>query len=314
MRLLIKRPFEITANEADSTDYSTIGYYNPARTYNKGEKAIFTAPADDPSSDIEEIDYIYEAAANGVTASPLDDPLSWISRCATHKYMAFDRYNNTQTTLAEDEVIEVRITRANALFLGSFVGSARLGIYAEDSDGNLTLIETQIVEKKKYLWEAAYSWTTYFFRVFIAESGVQDTFAEFASQFGAIRARLTALTNGFSVGRITFGTFTDLGQTKASPNLGMMDFSTKETDTTGETYLKQGRYAKRATFDVLVPTPRLDAVYGSLTAVRGKSALFAADELNRFNALSIYGFFRDFSVILSGSDYSDCTIEVEGLT
>jgi hypothetical protein len=312
MRVLYPRSFSVVTNEARSNDYDNISLWS-AGSYAAGDLVIRPTPKDDPAIDIDTIDYIYEAAGS-VNSDPLVDKLGWLNRGATDKYKLFDRYADTQSEFDEGSILTISANRVSALFLGQFSGAALLEVFAVQGDGSNKLIHSQELTKRHFLYEAAGSWTTYFFRQLLAEVGAQDELAEFPAHMAAIMIRLTGRSSGFKLGRIGVGSLIDLGITRAPVTTGIIDYSRKITDESGYTYLERRRFAKMANYDLLVPTNRLDVVQSSLKEMRARPTLWVGDDLNRFDSLRIYGFFKDFSLLLSGNDYCECSLEIEGLT
>jgi hypothetical protein len=312
MKVLYTKKYSVTTNEAVSGDYDAIALWQTGQSYAKGALVIRQTPANSPSIDIAAIDYIYEAAGNDTATDPLIDKLGWINKGATDKYRAFDEYTNTQSAFVSGSILELTAMRVSALFLGQFDGNATLEIWT-GSGANKTLVFSREIRHNVFLYDAAYSWTSYFFRELLGDLGSQDELSEFPAQFDSVTIRLTAGSSGFRLGRVTLGTFVDLGLTRAAPNVGIFDYSVKETNDEGDTYLQVRRFAKTATYDLLVPTGRFDIVYATLKELRARPTVWVGDDLNRLSSLRTYGFFRDFSLVLSGNDYCECNLEIEGL-
>ena len=104
-----------------------------------------------------------------------------------------------------------------------------------------------------------------------------------------------------------------IGTAKYGANTGIIDFSKKITDDFGQTYLRQGSYAKRATLDIDVPSSQMNEVYRTLVSVRGQAVVWYEPE-GQFEPLLIYGFFKEFSIVIAGPSVCKCSLEIEGLT
>ena len=103
------------------------------------------------------------------------------------------------------------------------------------------------------------------------------------------------------------------GLTLWNCSIGILDYSTKETNDYGQTYLSQGDWAKRMDLDVSLLTSNLDAVQRQLALVRGKPVIFDGNNETDYIALKVYGFYRDFELILQNPVRSKATIRIEGL-
>lgn len=105
----------------------------------------------------------------------------------------------------------------------------------------------------------------------------------------------------------------DIGQARLGADTGIVDFSRKITDGFGVTYLKQGAWAKDANLDVVVPTDQVNAVFRALVSVRGVPVVWY-EPGGDFEPLLIYGFFREFRIVLAGDTNCLCRLALEGLT
>src|SRR3546814_9193820 len=85
-----------------------------------------------------------------------------------------------------------------------------------------------------------------------------------------------------------------MGLTEDTPSVGITDFSRKETDEFGLTVPVERAWAKRMTVRSLVDSGAVEDVLSRIAALRAKPSLWIGDE--GFDSLTIYGFFRDFSI------------------
>jgi hypothetical protein len=279
-------------------------------TYAAGDKVIRSVPSDHLSIDIPNIDYIFEAAGNNTTSDPATDPLGWINLGAPDNYKAFDNTATTQGFLEQNEYVEVLAHRVSAVFLGQMESDVLIEMRIGDSDD---IIFSKEVFYTGLIYNPTSGWYDYFYPELIEETGSQDVFVEFPTNDYNMRIRITALKdNGAKIGRIAVGSLMDIGETKISPNIGIIDYSVKETDANGNTILKVRKFAKRAEIDVLIKTNNFDVVLAVLSRLRARPTAWIGS--GKFSALVLYGFFRDFSLILSGENYSDCSLQLEGLT
>lgn len=114
-----------------------------------------------------------------------------------------------------------------------------------------------------------------------------------------------------SVGTLLMGRLVGLGVTGESPTAAITDYSRKETDDFGEVTVAERAWAKRMEVNALLRTGAVDDVFNRLATVRARPSLWigAAD----VEALSIYGFFKDFSIEV-GESVSTLSLSVEGLS
>jgi len=154
----------------------------------------------------------------------------------------------------------------------------------------------------------------YFFNGFLFKEDIFWTYHYYADS----RMRIEISTQGgtCACGIVALGSFYELGDTLYEPTIGIADYSKKDTDAYGRTYLNQGAYAKTLDFDILIENDLIDYVNRRLTAVRGEAAIFNANNTgasNTYESMIVYGFFESFSIIIPGPVKSKCNIEVQGL-
>lgn len=113
------------------------------------------------------------------------------------------------------------------------------------------------------------------------------------------------------IGKMIVGEAVEVGCARYGTSVGIVDFSRKERDDFGNNFILERRYIDRADFDVQIPTSSIDSVKALLTSLRATPTLYIGDE--QFASTVIYGFYRDFSIIISGPKRSDLTIQVESI-
>ncbi|UAK25868.1 fibronectin type III domain-containing protein [Sphingomonas nostoxanthinifaciens] len=112
-------------------------------------------------------------------------------------------------------------------------------------------------------------------------------------------------------GTLLMGALSPLGAPAISPKVGITDYSKKDTDDFGLTTVVERAWAKRMEVSALISTDAADSVLRRIASIRGMPSLWiASDDLS---ALTIYGFFRDFSIQLA-ENASTFALTVEGLS
>lgn len=94
--------------------------------------------------------------------------------------------------------------------------------------------------------------------------------------------------------------------------IGIQDYSRKETNEYGDIVLVQRAFAKKANFTMMVDNRLLDSTIEILSEVRAVPCVWIG--VDEYSSTVIYGFYKDFEVVISYSNFSDCSIEIEGLT
>jgi hypothetical protein len=104
----------------------------------------------------------------------------------------------------------------------------------------------------------------------------------------------------------------DLGDTEHGADVGIIDYSRKETDQFGVTSVVERAYAKRMTAKVVMDTTAIDVVLTALASLRATPVLWIGSEI--FDSLTVYGFYKEFSIDIAYPTVSYCSLTIEGLT
>jgi len=108
------------------------------------------------------------------------------------------------------------------------------------------------------------------------------------------------------------GEVLDLGETEATPTIGIVDYSRRVTDDYGVTTVVERGFVRRMSVNLVVPFDQTDALQRNLAAIRAKPARWIADE--GVDWLDFRGFYKDFEVNLPVPPKAYCTLTVEALT
>jgi hypothetical protein len=235
------------------------------------------------------------------------DPPIWLDLGATNRFRMFDQVVDTMTTnpsTIEVELVSVGVINGIALFN---LGGTTLTVEVVDS------VEGTVYGRQVLLQDNSNitSWYAYFFEPIVQRPDVVLT--DLPNYRGAsVFVTVDAGMGTAQVGELAAGQVRQLGVTNFGTSIGIQDYSRKERDQFGNTIIVERRFAKRAEYDVTVETSQVFAVQNALAQVRAMPVVYIGDE-NRASTL-VFGFFRDFRIILDTPSISSCTIEVEGLT
>lgn len=114
-----------------------------------------------------------------------------------------------------------------------------------------------------------------------------------------------------SVGKLVIGDAVDLGETEEKPTVSITDFSRRETDDFGVTTVVRRGWSRRISTRARIDSDDVDRVQRYLADIRAVPALWIGDE--DFEALTVYGFYKDFSIDLVLGTATLCSLSVEGL-
>lgn len=296
----IIRPVDITDGVLVSSNVPEDDYPEwSAGTLNKGDRRIIAAEHK-----------IYEVVAETTTDSPLDgivaDPPTWIEIGYTNRWLMFDDKVGTRTKYPEEIVVE--------LLSGSVINALSLFELAGDS---VTVTMTDPVEGEVYSKTVMLTdnsmitdWYAYFFSPIERRS---DLVLFDLPVYGAATLTITinAPDGTAEAGMVVIGNQLEIGQTEYGASFGITDYSRKEFDAFGNAVVVRRAFSKRANVIVAIPTSQVDLVHRSLSEIRATPTVWVAEE--SFQSSIIFGFFRDFDVVIASPSISECSIEIEGL-
>ncbi len=107
------------------------------------------------------------------------------------------------------------------------------------------------------------------------------------------------------------GTSFELGDTEATPTIGITDYSRRVTDDYGVTTVVERAFSRRMSVKLALPFDGVSTLQQRLANLRASSALWVADE--QIAWLSVRGFYKEFDLDHAVPPLSYCTLTVEGL-
>lgn len=129
---------------------------------------------------------------------------------------------------------------------------------------------------------------------------------------GILTVTVTDTSGAAKLGELIVGNKTYIGTMRYSPSVGITDYSTKQVDTFGHYSVVPRSFAKKMTCSLIILNSAIDEVIRLLTLYRSTELVWVGDE--NYNALIIYGFYKDFQMVFARPQSSDCALEIEGLT
>lgn len=299
------KPVEIDSAKFTSTNaVETVSLWNAATNYTVGA----TARRDTTNR-------VYENLVGGVDAAlPEVSQYSaipiWLDIGPTNRWAMFDPQVNTATVATSPLTITIAPGFCNSIAIFGIYNAhtARVtvkpssGGYVVYDSGNISLDATIITD-----------WYEYFFELGIPKPDFVLT--DLPPYFNAhVTITLTGVSGSqVKCGVVSAGNAYDLGDTQWGASASIIDYSIKETNAFGETLFVKRAYSKRLTTELLIPNSRLNKIQYILAEVRATPCAWLGVPVPGFDPLTLYGFYKDFSVVVDYLDYSRCNLEIEGL-
>lgn len=256
---------------------------------------------------------IYTSLSAGNLANyPPTDVLStvpkWSEFSATNRWKVFDNKVGSQTTNATSmNYVFTPGSRIDSIALLN-MGATSVNITVTDPvDGEVFNETTTLIADT-----VVYDWYTYFVEPIgtLRTDFVVTDIPIYAS--AVISITITYTGDTALCGSIILGRKFEVGVLNYSPSVGITDYSTKTVDAFGNYTITERAYSKKMICDVTVNNILLDEVFRNLALIRSTLVVWVGSE--DYGSLIVYGFYKDFSIVIPYPTISECSLEIEGLT
>lgn len=301
MLVIIIKPYQVTASVLTSTNVPENDYaaWNSGTTYNIGDRVIYDHK-------------IYEAVSSTVNVQPdtgaAANPPTWLFVSATNRFRMFDETVGSATTNAG--TINVTLSPSNpynSLVLFGVEG-ATAQLIVRDSGSNIVYNQTRILAD----YSNVTGFYTYFFGELPVDAQAEVAFLDIPFYINATYQLIIDAGSGTAAcAEAVFGLQTALAVTNFGTSVGIKDYSIKQVDDFGNITIVQRPYSKRAEFDLTIETSEVGVFNRFLAGIRATPCVYIGDP-NREETI-VYGYYRDFNVVLSNPSISSCSLTVEGL-
>lgn len=251
---------------------------------------------------------LYRCFVGGGGASPPEvDVTRWEDFGPSNRYAAFDSDASTQTILASPLTIVLDPGVCDSLALLELVGDQVTVTVTEGAAGPVLYTRTESLELSPVA-----DWYGYYYEPF-----TQRTSVVLLDLPPATDARITITLTGGSTVRMGFcivGNSLSLGSTEGGVSAGIRDYSRKVVDEeTGVVTLEQRKFRKLMNARMLLDGAEVNYVQQLLQTLRATPVLWVGDESGQFDALVVFGFYRDMRLNLQGPTEAYYTLEIEGM-
>ncbi|MBS0227662.1 MAG: carbohydrate-binding protein [Proteobacteria bacterium] len=289
-------PAMLVSSSVPETDYPE---WAAGTTYANGARVILAAQH-----------RVYQSMADGnVGNNPAATvSIKWVEVGATNRWKPFDR--SVSTKVQQSGSISYRIrpgATVTSVSLLNLTGSTSVRVRIVTPD-DVTRYD-QTVSTSRVPLEAGW-WAWYF--------GVRHTPTQVLLQ------DLPSYPNGdilidlagdadLGVGVIALGQLRRFAMgVQMGVRVGIQDYSRKERNDFGDVVVVERAFAKRANFSMLLTSSEVDALHLFLADVRATPCIWIISK--SYESAVVYGFYKNFDIVISYTNYSDCDIELEGLT
>lgn len=296
----IIKPMEVTpamlvSSNVPETDHAE---WAVGTTYAKGARVILAAQHK-----------VYQSAIDAnVGKDPAADQTAWLEVGSTNRWKPFDKSITSQ--VVQSTIIEYRIKPGapiSALALLNIDAAVSMRIRMIDP-AYLTVYDETINLSRLPLESGWWAW-------FFGErrAPTQVIVSDLPTYPNAdILVEITGGT-GLAVGVILLGQLRTFGLgPRIGMRLGIQDYSRKDRNDFGDVILVERAFAKRITFSMPLRSHQVDELHYFLSEIRATPCLWVVS--TKYETAVAYAFYRSFDIVIPYYDYSDCEIELEGLT
>ena len=292
---------ELTASNVAETDEAE---YSSATTYADGDLVMVTGTAGGAATATHKI-YESQAGSNTGNDPTTDDGTYWTVVSSTNRFKMFDNIVQDQTIRAGG--IDVTVTTGTVVnSIGFFnVDAASIQIIMDDpTDGvvynqTFDLISTSGIQ----------DWYAYFFEPIVRTTEIAVTGLP---PYSTADIQIIFTDTGIAkCGKCAIGQQADIGLSQHGMSLSIIDYSVKSTDASGRVTITPGDYVDTVEVDVVLNTDQIGTVKDVLTDIRTEPVVWIPEDDN--SAYLVFGYYREFDVIVSNPTLSRCSLEIEGL-
>lgn len=286
----------LIATDVPEADY---GVWSSGTTYAVGQRCILTTG----------VHKVYESlVAANINHPPATSPDQWAVVGPTNRWALFDRSNSTQTVKPSSMSFQLRPPGSiNTLALLNLTGATSVRVRMIHATYGTVYDKTYSLASLP----ADTGWWSWFFDARTAPSlmlaldlpGLQgcDLYVDITGTTElAVGVLLIGQARGFGMGMLS------------GAKAGIQDYSRKETDDFGNTVLVQRAFAKRLDLSVPILAEQTDDVADLLARLRATPCLWVG--LSSRGITVLYGFYKEFEIVLTNGRISECSLQLEGLT
>ena len=284
-------PMMVTASNAGAADAEWMS----SATYNLGDRVFLTATGK-----------TYECVqAPAIGKNPASEPLYWMLTKPSNRWSMYDSETSTVTVASGNLATTLTIPgRVNAVAFFGVVGS-KIVVTQLGADGAL------LAQFSKVLQTQPADWYEYFFAV--TEQIPDVVFTGLVPSSGS---RLEVVVTGpAACAAVVVGNTFDLGDAEWGATTSIIDYSRKTTTAEGVQSFEPGRFSRRMSVRLEQPRERYPAVQRALEAVRATPCVWlGVPGSETYSPMTIYGYYKDFSLEVAYPTKHLCSLEIESLT
>lgn len=249
----------------------------------------------------------YRALTANSNKPPATNAADWVNIGYANRWAMF---SGTTTERSSSSAFNFVISAAGVNSLGFFAVNANTitVVMTDPTDGvvyNRTL-------NTGFFYEGVNDMYDYFFAPFPSSDQVRDVVALDLPNYASASISITLNgSNPKSMGMFVAGRIQNLGQALYGSSTGILDYSVKERNNFGNFNIVPRSFSNTADFDVNMMTARVSESQKLLAQYRTSPVAWFGE--STLESTIIFGYWKDFDIILGNPTTSQATITVEGV-
>lgn len=253
---------------------------------------------------------VYKSAIDGnLNKPPATSPNEWTDFGPTNRWAPFDGSVGSQA-IAHDGLIEYRFRLGSVIsYMGllNLIGAATINVRVVDpSAGEVydKTVDLQSIPETVGWWEWFFGPRT---------MTTQSLFDDLPPYRNAdIYVTITG-GDDLALGVLLFGLPREFSHgVQLGARIGIQDYSRKERTVYGDLVIVERGFSKRANYTALLDKSEVDVLANFLAKIRATPCLWVGSA--NYEATTIYGFSKNWDIVISWPEYSVLELELEGLT
>jgi hypothetical protein len=251
--------------------------------------------------------YIYESLVAANLGNALTDSAKWIQVSMTNAWKMFDNVSNSKTIRPYSIEVDLYSTsRINSVALFDVDANIVDVSVTHIVDGLVYSSSTNMVSDSGIT-----DWWSYFYEPIVRKTNLLlldlPNYAD-----ATLSITIDNVLADASCGTCIIGGQKLIGTTDYGASTGIQDYSVKTRNVWGDYTIVERAFNKRAKFNISIENNIIDEIQSLLADYRAVPIVYVGSGL--YAATWIYGFYKNFDIVISYFDTSKCSIEIEGLT
>lgn len=173
--------------------------------------------------------------------------------------------------------------------------------------------DERLLAKKQLRTKRAKSWSEFFTASFKGWGKSAQSIA-IGQNSGELSLVIKSGWQGAALGHLSLGKGEDIGSCYLEPRVSVLDYSRKKKDDWGNISILKGKSTSLLDIKAFVPTEFVDEVKTTLQNATGELVTIVADERDRgISSLTLHGFIKEFSIVITSAQSSELSLSFEGI-